>query len=100
VGLVADVARVAGRWTAGDRACLLRGAGAELVAFVWGHAHRFTLAHDIGASGAGAALQAAAAWSGVETVLTCPEGPGVIVALRADDDAPPPWPDVVELGTV
>jgi hypothetical protein len=24
----------------------------------------------------------------------------VIVALRADDDAPLPWPDVVELGTV
>jgi phosphoribosylformylglycinamidine synthase len=100
VGLVADVARVPGRWSAGDRALLLPGEGAELVAFVWGHAHRFTLAHDIGAGGAGAALQEAAAWSGVETVLTCPEGPGVIVALRAGDDAPLRWPDVVELGTV
>ena len=101
VGLVADVAPDSRRAGAPATArFLLRGEGAELVRFVWQHAHRFTLAHDIGDGGAALALRQAAAWSGVETALTCPEGPGVIVTLAPGDDEPLAWPDIVELGTV
>jgi phosphoribosylformylglycinamidine synthase len=100
VGLVADVRRIPSRWRAGDRAFLLRGEGGAFVRFVWQNAHRFTLAHDIGDGGAALALAEAARWSGVETALTCPEGPGVIVTLAPDDDAPLGWPDVVQLGVV
>jgi len=91
VGLVADVSRIPSRWRRGDRAVFLRGEGAGLVRFVWQNAGRFTLAHD-------GPVREAAAWSGVETELLCPEGPGVLVAL-ADRD-PLGWGDVVELGTV
>ena len=75
VGLVADVTRIPSRWRRGDRAVFLRGEGAELVRFVWQNAGRFTLAHD------GAAREAAA-WSGVETGLSCPDEAGVLVAAR------------------
>jgi phosphoribosylformylglycinamidine synthase len=100
LGLVEDVTRIPSRWRAGDRAVLLRGEGAALVRFVWQSAHRFTLAHDIGDGGAAHALREAAAWSGVETPLECPEGPGVIVALAPGDAEPLAWADAVELGTV
>ena len=69
----------------------LRGEGASLVRFVWRNAARFTLAHD-------GPVREAAAWSGVETAIVSPDGPGVLVAL-ADRD-PLEWDDVVELGTV
>ena len=91
VGLVADVTRIPSRWRRGDRAVFLRGEGAELVRFVWQNAGRFTLAHD------GAAREAAA-WSGVETGLSCPDEAGVLVAV-ADSD-PLDWDDAVELGAV
>jgi phosphoribosylformylglycinamidine synthase len=97
VGLVADVTRIPSRWRHGDRVFLLRGEGAELVAFVWQNAHRFSLAHDVGNGGAAAALREAGAWSGIETSLDCPDARGVIVAL---DGEPAGWPDLVELGTV
>jgi phosphoribosylformylglycinamidine synthase len=91
VGLAADVTRIPSRWRRGDRVVFLRGEGAELVRFVWQNAARFTLAHD------GSAREAAK-WSGVETELVRPEGPGVLVAV-ADSD-PLEWEDAVELGTV
>src|SRR6185437_3077566 len=100
VGLVADVRRIPSCWRPDDRAFLLRGEGGALVRFVWQHAHRFTLAHDIGDGGAALALREAAAWSGVETSLACPEGPGVIVTLSPGDHGSLEWPDVVELGVV
>jgi len=100
VGLVPDVRQVPGRWRRGDRAVLLRGEGAGLVRFVWQHAARFTLAHDIGGGGAAAALREAAVWSGVDSALTCPEGPGVIVTLAPGNRAPLAWQDEVELGSV
>jgi phosphoribosylformylglycinamidine synthase subunit PurL len=100
VGLVADLAHVPAGWHRGDRAFLLRGGGAALVRVVWENAHRFTLAHDVSDGGAALALREAAAWSGVEASLDCPEEPGVIVTLTREDLEPLPWDDVVELGTV
>jgi phosphoribosylformylglycinamidine synthase len=91
VGLVADVTRIPSRWRRGDRAVFLRGEGADLVRFVWQNAGRFSLAHD-------GTVREAAAWSGVVTELSCPDGPGVLVAL-ADTD-PLEWDDAVELGAV
>jgi phosphoribosylformylglycinamidine synthase len=91
VGLVTDVTRIPSRWRRGDRGLFLRGEGAALVRFVWQNAGRFTLAHD-------GPIREAAAWSGVETALTCPDEPGVLVALA--DAGPVEWDDVVELGTV
>src|SRR5262249_23241268 len=91
VGLVADVTRIPSRWHRGDRAVFLRGEGAELVRFVWRNAERFTLAHD-------GPVHEAAAWSGIDTGLECPEGPGVLVALA--DSGPLEWDDAVELGNV
>jgi phosphoribosylformylglycinamidine synthase subunit PurL len=98
VGLVADVTRIPGRWRRGDRVLLLRGEGAELVRFVWQNAVAFTLAHDISDGGAALALREAAEWSGNPVGFACPEGPGVIVAVR--DAEPTAWDDVVELGVV
>jgi phosphoribosylformylglycinamidine synthase II len=100
VGLVADVTRIPSRWQPGDRAVLLRGEGADLVRFVWQNAGRFTLAHDISSGGAVRALVDAAAWSGVESSLRCPDGPGVIVSLPPGADDPLGWDDSVELGNV
>ena len=99
VGLVADVTRIPSRWRAGDRAVFLRGEGAALISFVWQNAQRFTLAHDVSGDGA-RAVREAAAWSGVDAELACPDGPGVIVTLAADDAGPLEWDDVLELGTV
>jgi phosphoribosylformylglycinamidine synthase subunit PurL len=98
VGLVADVTRIPGRWRRGDRVLLLRGEGAELVRFVWQNAPAFTLAHDISDGGAALALREAAEWSDTAVGFACPEGPGVIVAVR--DAEPSAWDDVVELGAV
>jgi phosphoribosylformylglycinamidine (FGAM) synthase-like enzyme len=100
VGLVADVSHVPSRWRTGDRAVLLRGEGAGLIAFVWQNARRFTLAHDVSTSGAAHALHEAAAWSGVETRVSCPDGPGVIVTLSPADDGALGWADCVELGQI
>jgi phosphoribosylformylglycinamidine synthase len=97
VGLVADVTRIPSRWRRGDPAVFLRGEGAALVRFVWQNASRFTLAHDSSGDGA-RAVREAAAWSGVETGIACPDGPGVLVALT--DDQPIGWDDAVELGAV
>src|SRR5438128_15912 len=63
VGLVPDVRRIPSRWRRGDTVALLRGEGAELVRFVWQHAHRFSLAHDTGSGGLEQTLEEAAAWS-------------------------------------
>ncbi|HWE81607.1 MAG TPA: phosphoribosylformylglycinamidine synthase subunit PurL [Gaiellaceae bacterium] len=99
VGLVEDVTRIPDRWQHGDRVVLLRGEGAELVRVVWQNAPRFTLAHDVSDGGAALALREAAAWSGIDADLDCPDGPGVIVALGPGGTAPD-WPDTVELGTI
>jgi phosphoribosylformylglycinamidine synthase len=99
VGLVQDVTRIPDRWQPGDGIYLLRGGGAELVAFAWQNAHRFTLAHDVSNGGLERALREAAAWSGREPVLVterCLEGDGVLVAAADRPD----WADLVELGTV
>jgi phosphoribosylformylglycinamidine synthase len=99
VGLVADVTRIPSRWRAGDRAVFLRGEGAALISFVWQNAQRFTLAHDVFGGGT-RAVREAAAWSGVDAELACPDGPGVVVTLAPDDAGGLEWDDVVELGTV
>jgi phosphoribosylformylglycinamidine synthase len=97
VGLVRDVTRIPGRWRTGDTVFLLRGAGADLVRFVWENAASFTLAHDVSDGGVELALREAAAWSGTGPVPPASaEGPGVVVAASE----PPSWPDVVELGVV
>jgi phosphoribosylformylglycinamidine (FGAM) synthase-like enzyme len=100
VGLVRDVTRIPDRWRSGDRVLLLRGFGHGLVAFVWRHAHLFSLAHDVSDGGLSVALDEAAAWSRTDFVLTQHkvEGPGVVVATRPGVDVP--WDDVVELGAV
>jgi phosphoribosylformylglycinamidine synthase subunit PurL len=97
VGLVEDVTRIPSRWRRGDRAVFLRGEGAALVRFVWQNASRFTLAHDSSGDGA-RTVREAAAWSGVETAVTCPDGAGVLVAVEGP--APVAWDDSVELGAV
>jgi phosphoribosylformylglycinamidine synthase subunit PurL len=97
VGLVRDVTRIPDRWRTDDTVFLLRGAGADLVRFVWENAASFTLAHDVSDGGVALALREAAAWSGTGSVpTTSAEGPGVVVAATE----PPSWPDVVELGVV
>jgi phosphoribosylformylglycinamidine synthase subunit PurL len=98
VGLVRDVTRIPSRWRRGDRVFVLRGEGADLIRFVWTNAHRFSLAHDISDGGDALALREATAWSGLDTELATPEGPGVIVALRPGETLD--WDHAVELGTV
>jgi phosphoribosylformylglycinamidine synthase subunit PurL len=96
VGLVRDLTRIPDRWQGGDRVLLLRGFGHGLVAFVWRHAHLFSLAHDVSDGGVELALREAAAWSGRKADVDVVEGEGVIVATTAEV----PWDDVVELGVV
>ena len=101
VGLVRDVTRIPDRWRRGDRVLLLRGFGHGLVAFVWRHAHLFSLAHDVSDGGLELALEEAAAWSGRELVLSqhkLVEAQGVVVAVARGTDVP--WDDIVELGEV
>ena len=100
VGLVRDVTRIPDRWRSGDRVLLLRGFGHGLVAFVWRHAHLFSLAHDVSDGGVDAR---AARGGGVVRSRACVDstrvdGPGVIVAAAPSADVP--WDDVVELGQV
>jgi phosphoribosylformylglycinamidine synthase len=97
VGLVRDVRRSPSRWRRGDAIFLLRGAGATLVQFVWQHAERFSLAHDVSDGGVELALREAAEWSGVAARATAVDGEGVIVACAGYT---PDWDDVVELGVV
>jgi phosphoribosylformylglycinamidine synthase subunit PurL len=96
VGLVHDVTRIPDKWRSGDSVLLLRGFGHGLVAFVWRHAHLFSLAHDVSDGGVALALREAAAWSRRDADVAVVEERGVIVATTADV----PWDDVVELGTV
>jgi len=96
VGLVRDVTQVPDRWRSGDRVLLLRGFGHGLVAFVWRHAHLFSLAHDVSDGGVELALHEAAVWSGRQAAVEAIDGQGVIVATSAEV----PWDDIVELGTV
>jgi phosphoribosylformylglycinamidine synthase len=100
VGLVRDVTRIPDRWRSGDRVLLLRGFGHGLVAYLWRHAHLFSLAHDVSDGGLSLALNEAAAWSRAGFVLSQhkPEGPGVIVAVGPGVDVS--WDDAVELGVV
>jgi phosphoribosylformylglycinamidine synthase len=97
VGLVQDVARIPDRWQRGDRAAFLPGAGAELVAFVWRNAHRFTLAHDVSE---GSDLAAATRWSGFAANFGLPEQPGVVVTLPQEDLQPLEFEGALELGSV
>ena len=96
VGLVRDVTRIPDRWRTGDRVLLLRGFGHGLVAFLWRHAHLFSLAHDVSDGGVALALREAEAWSGLAAAADAVEAQGVIVATTADV----PWDDIVELGEV
>jgi phosphoribosylformylglycinamidine synthase subunit PurL len=96
VGLVRDVTSIPDRWQTGDRVLLLRGFGHGLVAFVWRHAHLWSLAHDVSDGGVAVALREAAAWSRLDADVDVTEGQGVIVASRVEV----PWDDVVELGVV
>jgi phosphoribosylformylglycinamidine synthase len=101
IGLVRDVTRIPDRWRRGDRVLLLRGFGHGFVHFVWRHAHLFSLAHDVSDGGLAVALDEAAAWSGLELVLTqhkLVEAPGVVVAVEPGTKVP--WDDMVELGEV
>jgi phosphoribosylformylglycinamidine synthase subunit PurL len=98
VGLVRDVTVIPGKWRSGDRVVLLTGEGSELVRFVWTNADRFSLAHDISDGGGELALREAIDWSGLETTLATPDGPGVIVALAPSETLD--WPEIVELGNV
>ena len=104
VGLVRDVTRIPDRWRRGDRVLLLRGFGHGLVAFVWRHAHLFSLAHDVSDGGLDLALREAAEWSGdVAVQLQRTDNPqsstqGVVVAVAPGTDVR--WDDIVELGEV
>ncbi len=99
VGLVPDVTLIPNRWRPGDGIYLLRGAGAELVRFVWQNATAFSLAHAVSNRGLVHAMRDAASWSGREPDRVTPtllEGDGVLVAAAGRPD----WADTVELGTV
>jgi phosphoribosylformylglycinamidine synthase subunit PurL len=96
VGLVRDLTRIPSRWRAGDTVWLLRGTGAQLVRFVWEHAHAFSLAHDVSDGGLALALREASAWSSLELVPTWhKEVSGGVVVAGTDR---PAWHDCVELG--
>jgi phosphoribosylformylglycinamidine (FGAM) synthase-like enzyme len=98
VGLVRDVTRIPDRWRRGDRVLLLRGFGHGLVAFVWRHAHLFSLAHDISDGGLELALREAAEWSGRRADYRLVDAQGALVAVAPGTDVP--WDDIVELGEV
>jgi phosphoribosylformylglycinamidine synthase len=101
VGLVRDVTRTPSRWRRGDIVALLRGEGPGLVRFVWQHAERFSLAHDVSWGGLEKALSEAAAWSRLlpsQVTLCCKDDRGVVVAYAAGTALD--WSDLVELGTV
>ncbi len=93
-----DVTRIPGRWRRGDGVQLVRGFGHGLVAFMWRHAHLFSLAHDVSDGGVALALAEAAAWSGLPCDHDAVEGEGVVVAVAPGTEIP--WDDVVELGAV
>jgi phosphoribosylformylglycinamidine synthase len=106
VGLVHDLAASPGCWHRGDRVVFLPGAGAALIHFVWTHAARFTLCHDLTAGALTRAVAEASAWSGVEPTFAhaavggaSPEA-GVLVALPGHDLEPLGWHGAVELGHV
>ena len=101
IGLVRDVTRIPSRWRRGDIVALLRGEGAGLVRFVWQHAERFSLAHDVSWGGLEKALSEAAAWSRLlpsQVTLCCKDDRGVVVAYAAGTALD--WSDLVELGNV
>jgi phosphoribosylformylglycinamidine synthase len=81
VGLVRDIARVPGRWRAGDRVYALTADGLEeeaaLVRWLWENAPTLTLAHDVGCGGADVALAEAALWSGVGLELEAELPPNI-----------------------
>ena len=88
VGLVRDVTRIPDRWQRGDRVVLLRGFGHGFVAFVWRHAHLFTLAHDVSDGGVALALREAADWSRLPADVDVVEGIGVVAAVAPGDRHP------------
>jgi hypothetical protein len=98
VGLVRDITRIPDRWRRGDRVVLLRGFGHGFVAFVWRHAHLFTLTHDVSDGGVVLALREAADWSGLPAEFDVVEGRGIVAAVAPGTEIP--WDDVVELGQV
>jgi phosphoribosylformylglycinamidine (FGAM) synthase-like enzyme len=101
VGLVRDITQIPARWRPGDALFLLRGAGADLVRFVWQNAHLFSLAHDVSWNGLAKALSDAAAWSGLPPSRVTGgsfEEQGVVVAVEPGTALA--WQDVVELGVV
>jgi phosphoribosylformylglycinamidine synthase len=98
VGLVRDITRIPDRWHRGDRVVLLRGFGHGFVAFVWRHAHLFTLAHDVSDGGVELAVREAAEWSALPAAVDVVEGRGVVAGIAPGTEIP--WDDVVELGQV
>jgi phosphoribosylformylglycinamidine synthase len=101
VGLVRDVTQIPSRWRPGDTVVFVRGAGAELVRFVWENAGRFSLTHDVSWRGLEQALSEAAAWSRLppsQVTLCCKDDRGVVVAFAPGVELD--WPDLVELGRV
>jgi phosphoribosylformylglycinamidine synthase subunit PurL len=80
VGLVRDVRRVPGAWCTGDAVLVATAPGelnlvaeAELVRYVWKAAPLLTLAHDVSSGRVEAALQEAAAYSGIEADVELPK---------------------------
>jgi phosphoribosylformylglycinamidine synthase subunit PurL len=79
VGLVPDVRAVPGRWRHGDEVLLATAADGSLAAetalvqFLWQAAPHLTLCHDVGGRGIRAALEEAAAWSGLEAEGELPD---------------------------
>ncbi len=100
VGLVPVLDSIPSGWRRGDRVVFLPGRDAALVRFLWQNAHRFSLAHDVSAAGASRAVAEAARWSGIDATFSCPDGPGVLVALPPGDGEPLPFGGAVEVGHV
>jgi phosphoribosylformylglycinamidine synthase II len=96
VGLVRDVREVPRGWKPGDRVWLAEGDEVELIRWLWRHAGRFSLAHDVSDGGLGHALAEASRFSGHALTAEgeAPYGSVILAGERPD------WPGVRELGTV
>ena len=96
VGLVPDVRETPRGWRPGDRVWLAEGDEVELIVWLWRHASKLSLAHDVGAGGLAHALAEASKFSGHE-LTAAGDAPYGSVILAGEH---PDWPHLRELGTV
>jgi phosphoribosylformylglycinamidine synthase subunit PurL len=96
VGLVPDVHAIPQKWRSGDAVAVVRGASnsllladeAALIRMIWQAAPELSLVHDVGGTGAAAAIEEMAVWSGLPAEVA-DLGANVRFVLACAPDAVP-----------